>query len=551
MPHAEEIWTGGAILTMDPANPRAEALAVLGGRRAAVGSSGDIEALAGPGTKTRELHGRFVMPGLVESHNHALWGACRTLYDIYVGYDAGLATLLDAVRDRCRGNNPGEVVFGGPWRPAMRAEMGSDPKSLLDAISTDHAIVLHDTSLHLLWCNSRALELAGLRADAADIPGGVIERDPASGAPNGILAETACAPVRSLIKRSGAQMNDALDEAVRYFNSFGFTAFKEAMAFEEELRTYRAADIEGRLTLHAAAHIVHSSPMGNERVPFDEMDRLRKAFASDNLHLGFAKLFLDGVAPGHTASFIDPYTAASGYDVDAHDPDATLLIPPGELNAMLVELDRRGYTVKMHAVGDNAIRKGLDGIEAARKANGQSGLRHEIAHSNYVSDDDLGRFKALGAVAELSPKMWYPNAATPVQIAFLGEDRVRWNHRIGDLRKAGAEMIYGSDWPASAPDANPWTGLSGMLTRKNADPAYPGTLSPGQAVTLEDALPLFTVNGARSLRLDGETGSLAAGKWADFIVLESDITKLQAEEIAAVMPEATVWKGRPVYESSG
>jgi predicted amidohydrolase YtcJ len=534
-------------MTMDPANPLAEAMAAQEGRLVAVGRAGDVMNLAGPGTIIHDLHGQFVMPGLVESHSHALWGACRTLYDIYVGFDATLDGLLDAVRQRCRRDGPDHVIHGGPWRPAMRAEMGASPRALLDAISTEHVIVLHDASQHILWCNSRALEVAGIGADSPDIPGGVIERDPATGTPNGILAETASAPARALVRRSEADLARAADEAVRYFNSLGITAFKEPMAFEEELRTYHAADRLGRLTLHSAAHIVHSSPLGGAPVPFDEMDRLRRSYASANLHLDFAKLFLDGVAPGFTASFSEPYLAETGYDVASHDSDATLLIPPAELNAMLVELDRRGYTVKMHAVGDNAIRKGLDAVAAARAANGQSGLRHEIAHSNYVSDDDLARFRSLGAVAEMSPKMWYPNPGTPVQMAFLGAARVQKNHRIADLLGAGAELAYGSDWPAAAPDANPWTGLSGMLTRRNADPAYPGTLAPEQAISLAEALPIFTVNGARSLRLDRETGSLAAGKWADFIQLSCALSDLAPEEIAAISPVATVWKGKTVF----
>ena len=165
--------------------------------------------------------GRFIMPGLVESHTHALWGACRTLFDIYVGFDASLSDLLEAVRERCNRNAPDQVVYGGPWRPAMRSEMGANPRELLDAISTRHAIVLHDASQHILWCNSRALELAGIGPETGDIAGGVIERDQATGAPNGILAETASAPARALVRRSETQLQEAVCEAVGYFNRAG------------------------------------------------------------------------------------------------------------------------------------------------------------------------------------------------------------------------------------------------------------------------------------------------------------------------------------------
>ena len=547
MQKADAIWRNGDILTMDPSLPRAEALAIHRGRILAVGRNEDVANLAGPDTKTHDLHGRFVMPGLVESHTHALWGACRNLFDVYVGYGATFAELLEATSARARQLRPGEVIHGGPWRQDMRRQMGEDPKTVLDAISTDHPIMLLDTSQHIVWANSRALELGGITSDTADIPGGVIERTGA-GAPNGILAESAGSSVRALIKRNPAQLAQAASEFTRYFNSLGITAFKEPMAYEEEMQAYHAADQRSELTLHMAAHLVRQSPMTGAPVPFDTLERLRRDYASPNVRTSFAKLFLDGVAPGHTASFLAPYLASSGYDVAAHDPDATLLIPPTELNETLVELDARGFTVKMHAVGDNAIRKGLDAIETARKVNGDSGLRHEIAHSVFVSDVDLGRFKALNAVAEMSPKMWYPNPATPAQIAVLGEARLQMAHRIGDLLKAGAEMTYASDWPASAPDANPWSGLSGMLTRQNCDATYPGTLAPDQAITLEQALPLFTINGARSLGMEAETGTLAAGKWADFIVLEQSLFAMMANEIGLTEPRITVWKGSIVFQ---
>lgn len=547
MTKAHQIWHNASILTMDQAMPRAQAIAVADGRIIAIGNNADVQNLNGPNTVQHNLAGQFVMPGLVESHTHALWGACRELFDVYVGFGAVLDDLISAVRKRTANTAPGEIIHGGPWRHDMRAQMGANPCALLDAISSDHPVVLADTSQHLLWCNSYALNQAGIGPDTPAPPGGIIERDPATGLPNGILAESAAAPARKLIRRSDAQMADAARYFISHFNQFGFTAFKEPMAYEEELKTYHAADQRGELTLHTAAHIVRASPLSEAVVPYDTMERLRCDYASDNIRTGFAKLFLDGVAPGFTASFLDPYTAESGYNVAGHDPDATLLLKPDELNETVCELDRRGFVVKMHAVGDNAIRKGLDAIAAARIVNGASGLRHEIAHTNYVSDADLPRFHELGAIAEMSPKMWFPNPATPTQIALLGADRVARNHRIADLLAAGAELTYASDWPAAAPDVNPWTGLSGMLTRRNADPAYPGVLSADQAITLEQALPIFTVNGARSLGMGGETGFLSAGNWADFIVLNRPVQDMSADEIAGVKVQQTVWKGRIVH----
>lgn len=544
---ADTIWFNAHIRTMDPNRPLASAMAVSGGKILALGGDTDVLNLAGPGTETIDMGGKSILPGLVESHTHALWGACQELYEVNVNYGASYGELMAAVRSQLAQTAPGTMLTGGPWRHDMRAEMGDNPRATLDAVSADVPIALADVTKHLLWCNSPALALAGLHDDVEDIEGGVIERDPATGAPNGILAETAAAPVRKLFTHSPAQLADATRLFVERFNQLGFTAFKEPMAIESDLQAYQAADQRGDLSLHMAAHIVRQSPLVPEMIPYEEMERWRQTYASPNVRTDYAKLFLDGVATGFTASFTEPYQPDTGYDVANHDADAILLLTPEEIAREITELDRRGFTVKMHAVGDNAIRRGLDGIEAARRANGPSGLRHEIAHAPFVRPEDLHRFNALDAVAEVSPKLWFPNPATAGQLALLGENRVGRCHALRDYLQAGMRVTYASDWPAASPDPNPWTGLAGMISRQNPTGAYSGSLAPEQAITLDQALPLFTINGAQSLRMEDETGSLVAGKWADFIVLDEALETLAPAEIGAIDVRQTVWKGQTVF----
>lgn len=549
MRHADTIWHSAIIETMDPKLPRAQAMAAAQGRIIAIGSDQDVLNLAGPDTKLCDMHGRYILPGLVESHSHALWGACRDLFDVVTGYQAKFDEVLEAVKSRVGQLPAGECAFGGTWRPDMRPQMGSSPRAVLDAISTVHPIVLLDITQHVVWCNTLALQMAGLNQNCVDIPGGVIEREE-DGMPNGILAEFAAAPVRSLSERTPSQLAKAADHFIHYFNSQGITAFKEPMAIEKDLAAYKAADDAGALTLHMGAHLVRTSPMTTAPTPWETIERWRRDYATDNIRTGFAKLFLDGVAPSHTASFHDPYLAESGYDMDAHDPDATLLIPRDELNETVTELDRRGFVTKMHAVGDNAVEAGLDAIAAARKANKNADLRHEISHAVFVSDRDVGRFADLNAVAEISPKLWFPNPATAGQIQVLGRDRAEETHRIRDLLENGAELIYGSDWPAAAPDANPWTGLAGTISRQNHTAAFAGTLGKDQAINLAQAMPIFTINGARSLGMEKDIGSLEVNKWADFVVLDKVLTGLQAAEIAAISPRETFWKGTCVFGTS-
>jgi len=196
--NADTIWFNAKIRTGDPNRPSATAIAASGGKILAVGQDADVLNLAGPGTQSLDMGGKSILPGFVESHTHALWGACQELYEVNVSYGASYDVLIEAVRTKLAQTEPGTMISGGPWRHDMRPAMGKNPRATLDALSSDVPIALADVTKHLLWCNSLALSLAGLHDDVEDIQGGVIERDPVTGAPNGILAETAADIVREL-----------------------------------------------------------------------------------------------------------------------------------------------------------------------------------------------------------------------------------------------------------------------------------------------------------------------------------------------------------------
>lgn len=541
-PIPDTILTGARIRTMDPARPHAQALAIAQGRVLAAGSVSDIAVLAGPGTRTHHLGGRCVMPGLIDAHAHPLWGACRDLFEVFAGLGTPLPVLLDLVATRAAQVPPGTWIIGGPWQPFRRGDLGARPADLLDRITPHHPVALKDASQHSLWVNSAALALAGIGPGTADIPGGEIERGP-DGTPTGILIEAATSLVQPLLAPSAANLDRAARHASAYFHSLGITGVKEAMAFEAELAAYAGADADGALKLHVAAHLTRYSPFNGDFIPFDVLSDLRTRYGHGHIGTDFAKLFLDGVPISRTAAFTDPYPGVDS----PHDAERLLLIPPDRLAQELIALDAAGFTVKMHAAGDRAIQAGLDAIAAARAENGPSGLRHEIAHTNFVRPQDLPRFAALGAVAEVSPKLWFPNPVTPGQRQVLGPDRADRIHPIAALLRAGAEVIYGSDWPAAAPDADPWVGLAGMLTRADPTGRHPGFVGRDQAISLDTALPLFTTNGARSLGLDGKTGALVPGASADLIVLPTDPADLDAPAVAAIRPLATLFEGRVVY----
>ena len=542
----EQIWFNGNIETLDPIKPFASAIAISNGKILAIGSDQDILHLKQPNTKVFNFEKKYVMPGLVESHTHALWGASKRLFDISIDFSASIDNLLDEVRKKINEVSNSTIIVGGPWRLDMINSITKNPREILDEVSPNHAVVLEDTTQHNVWCNSKMIELVGINNLDRNFSDGFSGKDN-KGFLNGIFSEGASRPIRERMKRTKEQLSKASDYLVKYLNELGFTSFKEPMADEENLSTYKNKDDLGELTLHMAAHISKISPLLKGEISFYELERLRKKYKSENIRTDFAKLFLDGVAPSFTASFFSAYTIESGYDISNHNPKDTLLIETEHLIKTLGELDRRGFTTKIHAVGDYAIHTALNALENVRKENGFSGLRHEIAHCPFIKKDDIRRFKNLDVVAEVSPKLWFPNAMTKNQIHVLGNERVQGCHPIKSLLNAGAEVIYASDWPAGTPDANPWFGLAGMISRKDPNDILDGYVGKNEAISIKQALPIFTKNGAKSLGMENETGTISIGKWADFIVLSNSIETLSINEIANIQVQKTVWKGKTVF----
>lgn len=541
---ADTLWLNADVLTMNPARPRAAAIGTRAGRIVAVGSEHDVLRHGASSAVRHDLRGRCVLPGLIDTHAHPLLGGMRDLFEATVGLNASIDELLDAVRERAGTTLPGRWINGGPWHMARLERVSANPRALLDRVAPVHPVALSDATYHTLWVNSAALTACGITAATPDPQGGRIGRDPATGEPDGLLYEAACTPVRAATLPDARELRAALAYVRSSFHALGLVGFKDAEADEPLLAAYHAADLANELQLHAGMHIGRRPFFRPELVSYHELERLRDDHRSEHVHTGFVKLFIDGVAPMRTAAFLQPYLNCTG----VHDPDALLLIAPATLAEEVTELDRRGFVVKMHAVGDRAVRAGLDAIQKAREANGHSGLRHEIAHSAFIDPADFGRFAALGAVAEMSPRLWYPNPVTAGQYSVLGPARTHRCHQIRSLLDAGAELTYGSDWPAAAADADPWIALAGMLTRRHPFGLFEGEVGADQAITLERALPLFTTQAARSLGVAHLTGSIEVGSSADFIVIDRPFAGLGPREIAQTRPQRTVFEGRVVFE---
>jgi len=309
------------------------------------------------------------------------------------------------------------------------------------------------------------------------------------------------------------------------------------------------ADESGTLNVHMATSI--RTPYGHreEALDYDEIDRIRDTYASEHVHTGFVKIFLDGVpTPARTAAMLDPYLPDEAHGSDFTGGD--LHVGLETLAADLVELDRRGYTVKMHAAGDRSVHVGLNAIEVARKSLGNSEKRHELAHAGYIHPDDVSRFAELNVVADLCPILWHPSPIIDAVISAVGKERGEQYWPTRDLLDANAPILAGSDWPSAVPDANPWPGVEAFVTRRDPRGDAEGALWPEQAITLEEAIEIYTIHGARAMKMEDRIGSIEAGKLADFIILERNIFEIPIDEVADTQIRQTYFEGKLVYENN-
>ncbi len=520
-------------LTMDRARPRAEAVAVQGERIVFVGDAAAADAWRGPQTRVIDAAGRTLLPGLIDSHYHLLWGSLR-LDNIQGEGLSSYAELTEAVRAYAQAHPDRPWLMGN----GLIYPIGPDGQILtrhhLDAIIADRPLALMAFDYHTMFANTHALELAGLLHGAECSPGSEIVMGP-DGLATGELREPGAfgriyelAPAPDAA-RQRALLRQGLAQAARY----GLTSVHNMNGDLNELACYADLEAAGELTLRV--NVPFSVTPDTPPEALAEAVTMRDAYMSSMVRSTGVKFFMDGVVESGTALLLEPYAGQPGYCGQA-------IFEAEQFNHLAAAADRLGLQIMVHAIGDGAVRRTLDGYAYAQRVNGRRDSRHRIEHIELLHPADLPRFCELGVVASMQPL--HETVSVPGQLwaKQVGERRWGCGFPWQTLRASGAPLVFGSDWPIVS--QNPYLGLQAALTRQ---PWAPGL--PEQKQSLADALAAYTRDAAYAEFQEGVKGQLRRGMLADLVLLADNIETMPREAIKGLSAALTMVGGRIVYEA--
>lgn len=526
--NAELLLINGNFHTMDPARPRASAVAIRGDRFVAVGEADEILEQFSPSAGVIDLGGETVVPGFIDAHIHFMSYGLN-LKAIDLTSTPSLESALERVRQRAAEAPAGQWLTGWGWDQSVWGDGGFPTAAELDAISTEHPIFLRRKCGHAGWANSAALKLAGISAATPDPDGGEIVRD-AAGQPTGILLETAMQPLHGLVGQpSDAEAVEALRAAQKVVHKMGIVGI-HTMEAAPTLRGFQRMKADGELRLRVVSQI-----------PVSELDDairigLQSGLGDGWLRIGGVKVFSDGALGPRTAWMLAPYE---------NEPDNSgIVVTDAAAMADIVERAvGAGLAVVTHAIGDRANRMVLDALEASRKAGKGLHLRHRIEHAQALHPDDIPRFVELGVIPSMQP-------IHATQDMLLSDkhwgSRSRYAYAWRSLQQTGARLAFGSDAPVETPDVI--QGIHAAVTRCRADgtPGGDGWI-PEERLTVEEAVWAYTIGAAYAGGVENEQGSITPGKLADLTILSQDIFSVNPMAILETDVTATVVGGEFVF----
>ena len=543
---AEIIYTNGNFYTVDKENPWAKAVAIKDSKIIQIGSVTEINELKGDATEIIDLNGAFVMPGVFDLHAHPFitpWYGSMNLSLEDSGSEDG---ILKEVKAYAEANPEKEWIIGGQW--LLGVFPNDNPhKKLLDDIVPDRPVALLDQTGHNMWLNSKALEMAGITKDTETNQLIVIEKDPVSGEPTGTVREQTMQMVERVIKQATPEeYGGSINEIFEMFLSYGITSMQTAEGHKVPLEALKYLESSGKLDERVFVSWDWKTTL-NLAYSVEEIEdqiKNRAIYESDMVYPNYVKIFADGAPGSVTSLLLEPYEGETEVYGGAN-------MSTEEFTEAFKKFDDMGVGVHVHAMGDGSIRRVVDALEIMKKENGDSGVRHKIAHNTMITTEDLNRLALLKDVnIDFSPPLWYPHKG--VIASFLpkvGEERLQKFYPFKDALASGLHVGQGADWLTANPTPDPMIAIEGMVTRKSPfDTDLTGTVNAAQAISLEQAISVATLEGAWVLGVENTLGSLESGKFADMIVLDKNLFEINPEQISDTKVIKTIVNGKIVYD---
>ena len=522
-----KVWVGDGTIT--------DALAVRDGRVIAHGAG--ARNLVGPRTRVIDRAGELVVPGFQDAHVHPPQ-AGRNLTNVDLRDLPSRESYLAHIADYVGQHPEAAWIVGGGWS-MEHFPNGMPDRVDLDAVTDGRPAFLFNRDVHGAWVNSAALALAGIDAATPDPTDGRYERD-ASGVPTGLLHEGAAYSfeARWVPPPAPADWQRAISTAQQHLHALGITAWQDAWVTPDTLAAYRALAADGRLTARVVGAL-----WWDRHGDLTQIDSFReqREQGSGTFHPTTVKIMVDGIVENQTAGMLEPFCDGCG----GHTGNRGLMyVDRDVLLPAVTELDRLGFQVHMHAIGDRAVRTALDAVATARAANGPSDNRHHIAHVQVVHPADLRRFADLDVIANCQT-YWAQHEPQMQEhtVPWLGEQRAELQYPFASFLRTGARLAMGSDWPVTT--ADPLRQMEVAIRRIDPDQRDNQPFLPAERLTVHEALSGFT-SGSAFINHDADGGTLVIGSRADFAVLDHDLFDLD-DRLADATVQCTVSAGRVVH----
>lgn len=552
---ADTVITDAYVYTVDTKHPEAEAVAIRDGKIVYVGTSTGVQSYIGPKTKVEDVQGRMVMPGLIDAHAHpggagaGLTGCSLDYQELTV--DETLTAVQDCIDD--------ERGFVGPadnrwlqiryWNLQGLKPAGTTMTRLdLDRLNTTVPMFMVSTDGHNGLANSKALQVAGITKDTPDPTRGFMERDP-DGNPTGYFSDANSLVTSHIPSKSDADTKRDLKASLDALNATGVTAF---FGNSGSLKNYNELQDEDELTARVSA-AASGDLTGDMDALIATLNSQKALYDKGNVHVNtVGEILVDGVMeyPAFTASLLDPYLTKVDDEWVPSSNRGPSYFSDQQMKTLVVALDKAGWNGHFHTIGDRAVRQVLDGVAAARAANGVTDTIFSTTHNELVAPSDIPRFASLRVIANFSPQWAQRDAYTVDNLAdYLGPERAGRLYPIGAIAATGATVSTGSDWPVD--ELNPWRMIEQAVTRTGAAgyDGHPGALSPDDAVTLKQSIAMITKNAAKQIGLWNEIGSIEVGKDADLLVLDQNLFDVKLGQIHKTAPAQVYFDGRVIHQA--